>query len=54
MAASISIIFGYLPAGYGIYGWESLLAGIIAIILLIRFMGKKVNRNESFVQGKIQ
>ncbi len=44
MAAAISIIFGYLPAGYGIYGWESLIAGIIITIIVIRLFGKKVKR----------
>jgi Na+/H+ antiporter NhaC len=44
IAAAISIVFGYLPAGFGIYGWESLIAGIIATILIIRFFGKKVAR----------
>ena len=46
MAAAVSIIFGYLPAGYGIYGWESLIAGVVAIILIIVFFGKKVKRIE--------
>jgi Na+/H+ antiporter NhaC len=45
IAAGVSIIFGYLPAGYGFYGWESLLAGTAAIILIVRFMGKKVDRS---------
>ncbi len=46
MAAAVSIIFGYLPAGFGIYGWESLVGGIIALFLIIIFFGKKVNRFE--------
>ncbi len=44
MAAAVSIIFGYLPAGFGIYGWESLLAGMAVTIIIIRFFGKKVAR----------
>jgi Na+/H+ antiporter NhaC len=45
-AALVSIIFGYLPAGYGFNGWMTLIplgTGITAVFLLIRFAGKKIS-----------
>ncbi len=48
IAALISILFGYLPAGFGFNGWLILLllaAGITTIFLIIRFAGKKIIEN---------
>ncbi|MEJ2544511.1 MAG: Na+/H+ antiporter NhaC family protein [Calditrichaceae bacterium] len=44
MVAGLSILFGYLPVGYGIPGWFMLLIGAIIIILFVRFAGKKVGK----------
>jgi len=44
IAALVSIVFGYLPAGFGFHGWMTLLllaAGIFTIFLIIRFAGKR-------------
>ena len=42
ISALISLIAGYLLIGYGASPWLSLLIGLILIILIIRFLGKKV------------
>jgi len=41
--AVVSAVFGYLPAGFGMSPWISLILGSIAIVLFIRFYGKKIN-----------
>lgn len=41
-AALVSIFFGYLPVGFGLHDWITLLLGIGVIFLIIRFGGKKV------------
>jgi Na+/H+ antiporter NhaC len=35
-----AIVFGYIPAGYGISPWLSLPLGILALFALVRFVGK--------------
>ncbi|MHB2153978.1 Na+/H+ antiporter NhaC family protein [Calditrichota bacterium GD2] len=42
ISALISLIAGYLLIGYGASPWLSLFIGLILIILIIRFLGKKV------------
>ena len=42
MAAGFSIVFGYLPAGLGLHDAIILTAGLIALVLFVRFAGKKV------------
>jgi len=42
VVALISILFGFIPAGFGISGWWELLAGGIVLFLIVRFVGKKV------------
>lgn len=42
IVALVSIFFGYLPVGYGLHGWMTLLMGISVIFLIIRFAGRKV------------
>ncbi len=37
-----AIVFGYIPAGYGVSPWLSLPVGIVALVALIRFYGKTV------------
>ena len=44
IVAGISIFVGYLPVGYGLPGWLMLLIGAVAIILFVRFAGKKVGK----------
>lgn len=38
----IAVLFGYLPVSYGLNVWLSLILGFAAVILMIRFVGKKV------------
>ncbi len=42
MAAAVSIVFGYLPVGFGLSDGLVLGTGFIALFLFIRFAGKKV------------
>ncbi|KGI55979.1 Na+/H+ antiporter NhaC family protein [Campylobacter sp. MIT 97-5078] len=38
----ISILCGYLPVSFGLNVWLSLILGLVVMILLLRFIGKKV------------
>lgn len=40
IAASISLLAGYLLIGYGVSPWISLLIGFLMIVTIIRFLGK--------------
>ena len=42
MAAAVSILFGYLPVGFGLSDGLVLGTGFVALFLFIRFAGKKV------------
>ncbi len=42
IAALISLLAGYLLIGYGVSPWISLLVGLLMIVIIIRFFGKKV------------
>jgi len=41
ITASFAIVFGYLPAGFGLSGWITFLMGVAGIFLIIRFLGKR-------------
>jgi len=41
-AASIAIIFGFIPAGYGVNPFISLAAGGVATVVFVRVVGKKL------------
>ena len=43
VVCGISIVCGYLPAGFGLSVWGCLILGIAAIILLLRTVGKRVD-----------
>lgn len=43
VVCGISIVCGYLPAGFGLSVWACLILGIAAIILLLRVVGKRVD-----------
>lgn len=36
-----ALVFGYIPAGYGVSPWISLGVGMVALVALIRFYGKR-------------
>jgi Na+/H+ antiporter NhaC len=39
--AAVAVVTGYLPVGFGLSPWISLLIGCILLSLIIRFVGKK-------------
>ncbi len=43
IVAIVSVLIGYLPVGFGWNNWISLPIGVIAVILIIRFGGKRLN-----------
>ncbi|MDM4018672.1 Na+/H+ antiporter NhaC family protein [Roseiconus lacunae] len=42
VVGGICIVFGTLPAAYGVSPWISLVAGAVAILLVVRLVGKPV------------
>lgn len=40
--ATISILFGFIPAGFGLGAGWTLILGFIGLFLIIRFVGKKI------------
>ncbi|MBU0519566.1 Na+/H+ antiporter NhaC family protein [bacterium] len=42
LAGAAALVFGYIPAGFGVSPWISLLVGGFAVVLTLRFVGKKV------------
>lgn len=42
IAAGTSLVFGYLLVGFGASSWITLILGFVAMYLIIRFFGKKV------------
>ncbi|MFV9510851.1 Na+/H+ antiporter NhaC family protein [Tepidibacillus sp. LV47] len=47
--AFITVLFGYLPVGLGLSVWIALPIAILAIFLLVRFVGKPLESNERTV-----
>ena len=45
----IAIVIGYLPAGFGVPSWVSLIAGVIVVFLGLRFIGEEVPFEEEAV-----
>ena len=45
IVAGFSIAFGYLPAGLGLHDAIILTAGLVALVLFVRFLGKRVEGN---------
>lgn len=43
LTAGVSIMFGYLLVGFGAPAWVSLLLSMLALILIVRFGGKKIH-----------
>jgi len=39
--AAVAVVTGYLPVGFGLSPWISLLIGCFLLSLIIRFVGKK-------------
>ncbi|QEN04278.1 Na+/H+ antiporter NhaC family protein [Thiospirochaeta perfilievii] len=49
-AAVFAIIFGFIPAGFGLSPWISLILGLISITLFVKFFGKKIDNNGNIVE----
>ena len=47
IVAGISIVFGFLPVGFGVSPWISMAAGLLVLILIFRVFGKRVPDAES-------
>lgn len=43
LAAVVSAIFGFIPAGFGVPVWISIILGIAALYLFVRFVGKSTD-----------
>ena len=43
-SAAVASIFGYIPVGFGITNWVVLPLGILSIIAVIFFIGKRIDR----------
>jgi Na+/H+ antiporter NhaC len=52
--AGISLVFGYLPAGLGLPIGMILPLAVLAVYLLVRFVGKPVDQLETEVESVIQ
>jgi len=49
-AAVFAIIFGFIPAGFGLSPWISLILGLISITLFVKFFGKKIDNNGNIIE----
>lgn len=49
VAAIFAIIFGFIPAGFGLSPWISLILGSIAITLFVKFYGKEIDNKGNII-----
>ena len=49
VAGAFAIIFGFIPAGYGVSPWISLPVGILAIIIFVRLVGKQIDEKGNII-----
>jgi Na+/H+ antiporter NhaC len=42
VAASIAMLVGNLPAGFGLSPWISLAMGLVAVAAFVRFIGRPI------------
>lgn len=49
-AAGFAVVFGFLPAGFGISPWISLVIGLVAITVFVKFFGKQINNEGDIVK----
>lgn len=56
LGAAVAAVFGFIPAGFGVPVWISILLGIGALIVFVRFVGKNTNVeiNVSVAEQKIE
>ncbi len=43
LGAAVSAVFGFIPAGFGVPVWISIILGIAALIVFVRFVGKSTD-----------
>ncbi|MGB4214783.1 MAG: Na+/H+ antiporter NhaC family protein, partial [Dethiobacteria bacterium] len=43
LGAAVSAVFGFIPAGFGVPVWISIILGIGALIVFVRFVGKSTH-----------
>lgn len=43
LGAAVSAVFGFIPAGFGVPVWISIILGIGALIVIVRFVGKSTD-----------
>lgn len=48
-AAVFAIVFGFIPAGFGVSPWISLILGFVGITIFVKFFGKKIDNNGEIV-----
>ncbi|MBN2617349.1 MAG: Na+/H+ antiporter NhaC family protein [Spirochaetales bacterium] len=49
-AAAFAIVFGFLPAGFGLNPWISLIIGFVAITFFVKFFGKRIDGQGEIVK----
>lgn len=49
-AAGFAIIFGFIPAGFGMPVWISLILGLVSITLFVKFFGKRIDKSGNIVE----
>jgi Na+/H+ antiporter NhaC len=54
VCCGIAIVFGFIPAGFGVPVWISLAAGAVASVLFVRFVGKKTDEATFGVKHDIE
>ena len=42
-AALFAVLFGFIPAGFGMPAWISLVFGIVGLFIFVRFAGKQID-----------
>lgn len=48
-AGAFAVVFGFIPAGLGISPWISLIVGIVAIVVFVKFVGKRIDENGNVI-----
>ncbi len=49
-SALFAIVFGFIPVGFGLSPWISLILGLVAITVFVKFFGKKIDNKGNIIQ----
>lgn len=52
LGAAVSAVFGFIPAGFGVPVWISIILGIGALIVFVRFVGKSTHVDLNYIDAK--